>query len=380
VKTEGRFLMEVSVTKEGLDPEWDRFLETLPDGCYQQSSLWAKVKAGQGWRHLRLVVREQGGIVGGAQMLLRPLPLFGSVGYIPKGPVFASDNPAVQEFILDQLDRVARAERIPFLKVQPAYGAEDLVRRLTKRGAQPSEVPVTAQATVRVDLRPTTEEILTQMKRGARWSIRRAEREGVTVRVGAEADLPTLYHLKKTHAEQRGYSYSSEHYDQSLFSILADHFCFFLAEYEGQVVASISHIVFGDTMFGYHVGASGPYRAVQAPSLTVWKAMLWAKERGFAWYDFGGIAEPIARAMQRNESLPDHPASGRARWKKSFGGELVFRPDAYDVSFVWPKRLTVRLVPALMKVRPLFSLLIGGSLARYVQRMDQDLTYLEEAG
>jgi lipid II:glycine glycyltransferase (peptidoglycan interpeptide bridge formation enzyme) len=369
--------MDISVSKEGLDPEWDNFLETLPDNLYQQSSLWAKVKATKGWKHLRLVVREHGQIVGGFQMLLRSLPLFGAVGYVSKGPVTASDDPAVQEFVLNQLDHLARVEHILFLKIQPAQGFEDLAKRLAERGAQPGIVPVTSQATFRVDLRPDPDGIMAQMNPKTRSNIRRAERRGVTIRIGTETDLPTFYHLKKIHAKLQGYSPGSEDNDYNLFSILGDHFRFFLAEYDGQVLAAKSNIAFGDVVLDYHLVDSGLHRNLNAQSLLHWNSMLWGKERGCAWYDFGGTAMPIAKAMMNNEPLPDHPASGRALFKKSFGGQLMFRPSAYDVSFIWPRRFTVRMIPALIKMEPLLSLLIGGSLTKYIRNMDQVLTQLE---
>ncbi|MBN1219970.1 MAG: peptidoglycan bridge formation glycyltransferase FemA/FemB family protein [Anaerolineae bacterium] len=369
--------MDVSVSEEGLDPEWDSFLETLSDGLYQQSSLWAKVKAKQGWKHVRLVVKDGIQIVGGVQVLLRSLPLVGAVGYVSKGPVVASDDPMVQEFILDQLDRLARKERIPFLKIQPPYGSDELAEQLAERGGVPSVVPVTPLATFRVDLRPKPDDILLQMDRNTRSNIRRAERRGVVVRRGTEADLPTFFNLKKIHAKQRGYGLGSEENDYNLFSILGDHFRFFLAEYDGQVLAAKSNFVFGDVTIDYHLVDNGLHRNLNAQSLLHWKAMLWGKECGCAWYDFGGIALPLAKAIMNNEPLPDHPASGRAQFKRSFGGQLMFRPGVYDVSFIRPRRLTVRVIPVLTKLKPLLSFLIGGSLTSHVQDMDQTLTRLQ---
>jgi peptidoglycan pentaglycine glycine transferase (the first glycine) len=364
--------MDISISKEGLDPEWDRFLETLPDNLYQQSSLWAKVKAAVGWKHLRLVVRENRRIIGGTQMLLRPLPRFGAVGYVSKGPVVASDDPAVQEFILNQLDRVARAEHILFLKIQPPHGAEELAQRLVERGARPSAIPVTPLATLRVDLRPDPEEILAGMNKYTRRNIRRAEGKGVTVRVGTEADIPTFSRLRKIHGQQRGYDPGPEDYYYSLWDTLATggHFRFFLAEYDGQVLAANSYIAFGDVVLDYHLPDSGLYKKLNAHTLLQWKGMLWAKECGYIWYDFGGIKMSAARAIMSNGSLPDTIEGRRAKFKKSFGGQIMLRPGVYDLSFVWPRRLTVRMIPALMKMKPLLSFLVGGSLARYVRMHD----------
>lgn len=372
--------MDVSVSKEGLDPEWDRFLETLPDNCYQQSSLWAAVKAASDWKQLRLVVREHRQIIGGAQILFRPLPLLGAVGYVSKGPVVVSDEPAVQEFILDQLDRVARAERILFLKVQPAYGAENLAQKLVERDAQPSTLPVTGLATLRIDLRPDPDDILAQMKRNGRRTIRRTKRSGVSVRQGTEDDIPTLVHLREVHSRKRGYGSGSEAYYRRLWSIFGrdGHFCLLLAEYDGQILGATTCIAFGDVLLGHHLVSNDLHRELNAPRFLLWKAMLWGKRHGYAWYDFGDLPLSLARAIRDGRSLPDTDASGRAQFKLSFGGQLLFRPGVYDISYVWPNRLTARMIPALIKMRPLLSFLIGRSLGKYTWRMNQALAQLDD--
>ena len=69
---------------------WDAFLTKVPRAPYQQSSLWAKVKAGQGWRSALVTVTRDGSIHGGAQLLYRSIPLVGAVGFVARGPVLAS--------------------------------------------------------------------------------------------------------------------------------------------------------------------------------------------------------------------------------------------------------------------------------------------------
>jgi peptidoglycan pentaglycine glycine transferase (the first glycine) len=364
-------MLEVSVSRDGTDHEWDAFLETRPDGCYQQSSLWARGKAAQGWKPLRLVVKNRGEILGGVQALLRPLPLLGAAGYVSKGPVTASGDPVVEEFVLDQLDRVARAEHILSLKVQPPRGSESVVQRLLERGARPSTVTVTPPATWRLDLRPDPEDILAQMHRTARYNIRRAERKGVIVRVGTEADIPTFERVRKIHAERRGYGPAPRGYYRRLWSIFGDHYRIFLAEYEGQVLAVRSNIIFGDIVYAQHLVDNGLHRNLNAPSLLHWKAMQYGKERGCTWYDFGGIEMHIARAIMNDEPISDTKAGRAAEFKRSFGGQLVLRPRAYDVSYLWPRRLTVCMIPTLMGMKPVLGFLIGGSLARHVRMRDK---------
>ena len=54
------------------DPAWDEFLESVPSGEYQQSSMWAQTKAAEGWQCSRTIVTNHlGAIVAGFQLLIR---------------------------------------------------------------------------------------------------------------------------------------------------------------------------------------------------------------------------------------------------------------------------------------------------------------------
>jgi peptidoglycan pentaglycine glycine transferase (the first glycine) len=363
--------MDVTISKEVRDPAWDSFLETQPDGLYQQSSLWAEVKALDGWRPLRLIVREDGRIVGGVQALLRDLPLFGTVGYVSKGPVVASDQPEAQKFIVNQLNVLARKVHILFLKIQPPYGADALVQPLSGLGAKPGIVPVTPLATFRSDLRPDPDEIMAQMHRSTRSNIRRAGRRGVEVRVGTEADIETFFHIRRIHAEQRGYDPGSEQTFRRQYRVFSDHFGLFLAEYEGQPLAAKTNIAFGDVTFDTHLVDNGLHRELNAPSLLHWESMLWGKARGCAWYDFGGIKIHIAQVIMNDQPIPKTSVGNRAKFKQYFGGELMVRPGVYDLSFIPPRRLTIKLISMLVGLPSLLGPVVGKRLANYVHVHDK---------
>src|SRR5256885_1684080 len=74
----------VSLNRSSEDPKWDTFLQATASGHFQQSSLWALVKAAEGWRPVRLVITADDTAMGGFQILVRRTRL-GKVGYIYKG-------------------------------------------------------------------------------------------------------------------------------------------------------------------------------------------------------------------------------------------------------------------------------------------------------
>src|SRR5262249_5490925 len=123
----------VDVSAAPLDPDWDAFVESAPGGHHLQTSLWAKVKAQHGWRPVRLLVQRDAHLIGGAQLLGRPIPL-GAIGYCPRGPLLPDGDPAALRALLDGLPGVARSQRILYVKVQPPTGRGDMEPILRERG------------------------------------------------------------------------------------------------------------------------------------------------------------------------------------------------------------------------------------------------------
>ena len=95
----------------------------------------------RGWGVCRVVARRNREIVGGAQILIRRLPLVGAIGYVPRGPVLAEDDPVLMGILLDTLRTLAREQRIHYVLVQPNARASALRRAVrdarlsTERGA-----------------------------------------------------------------------------------------------------------------------------------------------------------------------------------------------------------------------------------------------------
>src|SRR5215831_9968162 len=79
----GSALAEWQRSPEAVDAEWDGFLAASPLGHFQQCSLWALAKNAEGWKPLRMVLRKQGRLAGGFQILWRRTRL-GPIGYIYK--------------------------------------------------------------------------------------------------------------------------------------------------------------------------------------------------------------------------------------------------------------------------------------------------------
>ncbi len=93
------------------DAEWDAFVARLPRAPHVQTSMWGALKSLLGWRGQRIVVRRDGGIVGGCQLLVRRVGP-AAVAYAPRGPLGAPGDQEALVVSLEATWELARRLRV----------------------------------------------------------------------------------------------------------------------------------------------------------------------------------------------------------------------------------------------------------------------------
>src|ERR1017187_673989 len=116
-RLEGRMAVAWTSRESG-ESCWDKFLQETPLGQFQQSAIWARAKAIEGWGMVRVVVTLDEEIVGGFQILWRPT-WRGRMAYVSKGPVVLPGYPGLPEYAIELLRKLAAKERFRALVVQP---------------------------------------------------------------------------------------------------------------------------------------------------------------------------------------------------------------------------------------------------------------------
>jgi len=323
---------QVQISAAPAAPAWDSFLAATPGGQYVQTSLWGQVKALLGWRAARVVVSQSDRIVAGAQVLLRPLPLVGAIGHVPKGPVLAFDDPRLTQLVLEALHHLARAHRLQYLVVQPPRPYAALAQQLPRWGFRPSATHLLSPATLLLDLTQDLDDILTQMKKKTRYSIRHGLREGITVREGTERDLPTFYRLLVATSQRQHFAVHPEAYYARMWQVLGPpgYLKLLLAEYRGEAVAAVLLIPFGRTVVFAKGGWSGQYRQYCPNNVLHWTAIRWAKAQGYHHYDFGSLRPSTVRAMEAGAVHRDSQTYPVDAFKLGFGGQVTRFPAPAD--------------------------------------------------
>ncbi|MGH8899577.1 MAG: lipid II:glycine glycyltransferase FemX [Egibacteraceae bacterium] len=355
-------LFQVRVRRAVPDLEWDAFVEATAGGTYHQSSIWAQVKAVMGWDSARLVLRREGKIVGGCQLLLRTVPLAGVVAYVPRGPVVADRDARALSTVLTAVQSLVAQERIVYLKLQPPPDRHDMTAELAARGFVESSLEAAPRATVRVDLQRSPQALLSAMRQNARRNIAKARRLGVVVREGGPQDLAEFGRLIDATSHRQGFAPYPQRYYEQMWDLFTarDRARLLVAEHDGVVLASNLVVGFAEDAVFKIGGWCGTRKNVPPNELLHWAGMQWGRERGYRYYDFDNIGLSVAQALLAGEQPHPDVYHGVARFKLGFGGEVMLFPRSYDYTC---RPLLAgalrRLAPKLDRFRPLADRALG---------------------
>lgn len=331
--------VDVQAPAPWLDEEWNRFVERHRHGHLLQSCQWAQFKSHHAWSACRVIARDDGQIAAGAQVLFRRVgPV--SVAYVPKGPVVDWDDPGLVAAVVGGLHAICRRQRTVFLRLEPDLPHDPgLARQLAAMKFRHAG-KVQPLSTLHLDIDRDPDEILAGMKPKTRYNIRLAERKGVQVREGTEAEVATFYRLSQITSLRDDFPIHAETYYRDAYRIFvpSDMARLLLAEYNGEVIAGLMVFAFGTTAWYMYGASSNRYRNLMPNHLLQWRAIQWARARGCKVYDFWGIPDEIGQdpalaelASQRSDGL-----WGVYRFKEGFGGRVVRYLGAYDYAYVPP--------------------------------------------
>jgi len=177
----------------------------------------------------------------------------------------------------------------------------------------------TGYRTIRLDLRPTLEQLRASLAANWRSHLKVGERQGLTIEVDREAkSLPWLLERYQAHKRALGYNGPSPALAVRLRNRLRhSDGAFLLRAFAGETepVAAILLLSHGNAAT-YLIGWSGPLgRRLQAHTVLLWRGVETLKSIGIGWFDLGGL-HPIA-------------APGVTAFKRGLGGEELVLPATW---------------------------------------------------
>ncbi len=305
----------------------DQFVQKSQFGGLMQMSFWGDFKSRLGAQVFRLGVMDEDTLVGYAQLFKYSLSDEASFFYLPEGPVLDYENPNAQEIF--ELFLVGIDEFVDFgpkkfsshLRFQPKLKVVPDYFSLFKQSPLNPE-PV---HTLMVDLNPSEKELLASMKPKCRYNIRLAERHGVEVKIdNSKTAAEIFYDLHAQTFQRNNETPLPQNYFDELFRTIEEKKVgdIFVAQYQGQVLATAFVLYYGKTAVYFHGGSSSEHKEVMASYALHWSIMKNAKERGYQYYDFRGLTDDT-----------QHSWAGFSNFKRKFGGREVKYINAYDLVY-----------------------------------------------
>ena len=330
---------------------WDRALAKLPAAHVLQSWAWGDFKSRWGWLPERWLLGAPAEPRAAVQILKRRVgPL--CVMYATKGPV-ARDAAAMAE-ALAHIEQRARSSRAIWVKVdadphalEPAPDAAAMRALLAARGWAFSGQQIQFRNTGLTVLRdaagqPISDDaLLAAMHQKWRYNVRLAAKRGVNVRAAGPDEASALFDLYAETGKRDGFALRERAYYLDAWRALNTHTSrshTLVAEHEGQLLAGMVLFAFGDRAW-YFYGMSRSAGREHMPTYALqFAAMRWARDAGYAVYDWWGAPDDLA-----------NPADGMAgvwRWKEGFGARFMPGTGAWDYTPVpWLARMVARLRP-----------------------------------
>ncbi|HEV7126395.1 MAG TPA: peptidoglycan bridge formation glycyltransferase FemA/FemB family protein [Ktedonobacterales bacterium] len=328
--------------------QWNRFVEAAATGYITQTYEWGDLSAHLGDAIVRLGAFDGDELRGAMIVLVSRMPPLGlRYLYVPRGPVV--DDPASPALpaLLAEARRLARRTGAFMLKVEPNVPAGDpaWLGALARLGFRRNPYATHPRRSWVVDVTPSEQQLLANMKMTWRYNVRAAARKGVVVREAtAAADLAAWYRLYQETAQRDGFAiHPQDHYANVLELYRARGAGVqFLAEYNGTPIAGLIVCRCGAVATSMFSASSNQHRDRRPNHLLQWTGMRWAKSHGCALYDFRAIAERLE---------PTEPDYSLYTYKEGFGGYSVLTLEGHDLPYNLPLYWAYRQSLAFKRAR-----------------------------
>ena len=302
--------------------ELESFLLNCTEKTFLQSWNWGEFNEKMGSKIWRFGAYNNG-ILTAAVLVVKVSAKRGTFLFIPHGPIFLENltqenKKEILELLVVQLVDMSKEEKASFIRLSSLLqGNEDNTRMFEELNFRFSPMPASAyEATWKLDIFPTEEELMKNMRKTTRYLIKKAaENKDITIEISTDPkDIEVYQKLNKEVSKRQKFIPFSANSIKNEFEVFAKDrgVIFIFGKYKDKVTAG-AMVIFWSGVGYYHQAASmGHFAKLSIPYLIQWQAIKEAKRRGCNVYDFWGFTDP--------EKYPHHPWAGPTLFKMGFGG------------------------------------------------------------
>jgi len=301
----------------------------VAQGCEEKTFLqswnWGEFQILMGNKIWRLGIFNDNGLVLVA-LVLKITARRGTFLLVPHGPNIRSEivtpKVVISKILLEKIKEIGKEEKVDFIRISPIWEKNEENNRIFKDlGFKPAPIHMHPEASWKLDIRPSVEELLINMRKTTRYLIRQAQRDN-NIEVFQSKSIEDVRIFNGLHSEvvkvQRFVPFSLDYLKKEFLAFQQDNqISIFFGKHKGEVIAA-SYVLFWSGIGFYHHAALLPkFHKIPVSYLLQWEVLKEAKKRGCVLYDFWGYVDPKTQAK--------HPWAGPTLFKMGFGG----RPFEY---------------------------------------------------
>jgi len=351
----GKKIMQISEITNQID--WTTFLNNCSSPSFLQSWEWGSLQEKLGYKILRLglydsVIPAQASLAArraGIQsknnlvattQVIKIKAKRGNMLFVPQGPVVRISNDKSQitnqfqitkqviEKLQNYLVDIAKREGYSFVRIAPIlqYTAENK-SIFSDLGFRTSPIYMHAERVWELDITKPDEQLLAEMRKTTRYSIRRAEKEGAVIEKSTDKTaLGEFWEVYKETAKREEFTPFSKKFIQNEFNVFneTNNALILLGKLSAKTEAG-ALIVFTKSTAFYHQGAS-LHSKIPVAYLMQWEAIKEAKRRGCTRYSFWGTLQP---------GRSPKSWGGLSLFKQGFGGFQTDYVPTQDYIVSW---------------------------------------------
>lgn len=308
--------------------EWENFNLQNPYPSYFQSWYWGEALRNAGYRIIRLGVFRQNKLISIAQVVVI-YATRGNFYHIRQGPVFTRFNFGILNKFIKYLKKRSKKDKVSFIRISPLLVFDQKIEEAFKK-EEFILSPLHLQDGVNrwvLDLSPSVNQLLSDMRKTTRYLIKKGEKEGIQVKkeIYNLTSFKQFMMLYQDTADAKNFvAHSMIQEEMDAFTKYSKAFLY-TSYLNKKPLASAIIIYYGNEAIYRHGATSKDGRKTPASYLLQWQALQDAKGAGLTLYNFWGIAD---------SDSPKHPWFGLSQFKKGFGGRNIefIRPFDYPFS------------------------------------------------
>ena len=321
--------------------EWERFLGKHPEANFLQSFAWGEFHKSLGHKIFRSGFYNNGKLCGIMLSIIEQARR-GTYLTVPAGPIIDLNKKLYTNAFVGEIKRIGKENSCAFVRVRPQLlSSSDSVKLFKTLGFRNAPMHLHAELTNQLDITKTEDELLSAMRKGTRYEIRKAQKIGIAISESINPDdMDMFYKMQITTSKRQGFIPFTKNFLKTQFKIFAKEKSAILYSsfYENKLLSQAFIIFYGNEAV-YHYGASTDAgREYPGAYLIQWHAIKEAKKRKITRYNFWGVAADA-----------NHRFSNLSLFKRGFGGEDVEYLHAQDLVLNYPKYLINFLIEMLRK-------------------------------